>query len=212
MACANFRAAKCRPYKVYEFCTGELAKETIMKLLFLFGNTAVGKMTVGQELVKITDLRLFHNHIVIEPVLEIFGEFNKNVMTRLREVILEEFAASAHYGLIITSMMNFDSQPSWDYLARIKNMFAPYNTDFYYAELVASQEARLQRNVTENRLRHKASKRDIEASNQRLLDDDIKFRCVSNDGEFANENHIKIDNTELSADVVAKMIKERFSL
>ena len=33
-----------------------------MKLLFLFGNAAVGKMTVGQELMKITDLRLFHNH------------------------------------------------------------------------------------------------------------------------------------------------------
>lgn len=34
-----------------------------MKLLFLFGDADVGKMTVGQELCKITDLRLFHNHI-----------------------------------------------------------------------------------------------------------------------------------------------------
>jgi len=183
-----------------------------MKLLFLFGNTAVGKMTVGQELVKITDMRLFHNHIVIEPVLEVFGEFNKNVMARLREVILEEFAASEHYGLIITFMVNFDSQPSWDYLARIRKIFEPYDTDFCYAELVASQEIRLLRNITENRLLHKASKRDIKASNQRLIDDDKKLRCVSNDGEFANENYIKIDNTELSANVVAKIIKERFSL
>ena len=35
-----------------------------MKLLILIGNTAVGKMTVGQELTKITDFRLFHNHIM----------------------------------------------------------------------------------------------------------------------------------------------------
>ena len=28
-----------------------------MKLLFLIGDAAVGKMTVGQELMKITDLR-----------------------------------------------------------------------------------------------------------------------------------------------------------
>ncbi len=34
----------------------------IMKLVFILGNAAVGKMTVGQELMKITDLRLFHNH------------------------------------------------------------------------------------------------------------------------------------------------------
>ena len=42
-----------------------------MKLLFLIGNGAVGKMTVGQELMKITDLRLFHNHMTTEPVIEI---------------------------------------------------------------------------------------------------------------------------------------------
>lgn len=38
-----------------------------MKFVMLFGNAAVGKMTVGQELMKITDLRLFHNHMTIEP-------------------------------------------------------------------------------------------------------------------------------------------------
>jgi len=40
----------------------------------------------------------------------------------------------------------------------------------------------------------------------------MMLRCVSNDGEFADENYIKIDNTDLPADIVAKMIKERFSL
>jgi len=183
-----------------------------MKVLFLLGNGAVGKMTVGQELVKITDLRLLHNHIVIEPVLEVFGEFNTRIMARLREVILEEFAPSEHYGLIITGMMNFDSQSTWDYLAHIREMFDAHDTDFYYAELVASQAIRLQRNVTENRLLHKASKRDIEASNERLLNDDQNLRCVSHDGEIKFENYIKIDNTDLSADIVAEMIKERFEL
>ena len=37
-----------------------------MKVLFLIGDAAVGKMTVGQELSKITKLRLFHNHMTIE--------------------------------------------------------------------------------------------------------------------------------------------------
>ena len=45
-----------------------------MKLLILIGNASVGKMTVGQELAKITDMRLFHNHMTIEPVIEIFGK------------------------------------------------------------------------------------------------------------------------------------------
>ena len=35
-----------------------------MDLIVIFGTGAVGKMTVGQELTKITDFRLFHNHLV----------------------------------------------------------------------------------------------------------------------------------------------------
>ena len=40
-----------------------------MKLVVIIGNGAVGKMTVGQELANITGLRLFHNHMSIEPIL-----------------------------------------------------------------------------------------------------------------------------------------------
>ena len=62
-----------------------------MKLVFILGDAAVGKMTVGQELMKISDFRLFHNHMMIEPVLEIFGKFDGTVIDRLREVVFEEF-------------------------------------------------------------------------------------------------------------------------
>ncbi|MDE7194565.1 MAG: AAA family ATPase [Oscillospiraceae bacterium] len=183
-----------------------------MKLVFIIGNAAVGKMTVGQELMKITDLRLFHNHMIIEPVLEIFGYFNSAAINRLRRVVFEEFARSDGYGMIFTYMWAFDQQSDWDYIEDIKSIFAPYGTEFYYVELVASREVRLQRNVTENRLQNKASKRDVEMSNQRLISDDSQYRLESLDGEIKFENYIRIDNTELPPDTVAKMIKERFSL
>jgi len=183
-----------------------------MKLLFLIGDAAVGKMTVGQELMKITDLRLFHNHMTIEPVIEIFGQFRGATIQRLREVIFEDFATSDCYGMIFTIMWAFDMQSDWDYVAHVSNVFKQHSADVYYAELVAPQEIRLQRNATENRLKYKPSKRDIEISNQRLLTDDDKYRCVSNDGEIAFENYIKIDNANLSPEIVAQMIKERFSL
>jgi len=183
-----------------------------MKLLFLFGNSSVGKMTVGQELMKITDLRLFHNHMTIEPVIEIFGYFKGDTTQKLREVIFEDFAASNNYGLIFTYMMAFDWQSEWDYLAHVTDIFKKYNAEIYYAELVAPQEVRLQRNATENRLKHKPSKRDIDISNQRLINDDNKARLVSNDGEITFENYIKIDNTNLPPDKTAEMIKQKFSL
>lgn len=183
-----------------------------MKLLFLIGNAAVGKMTVGQELMKITGLRLFHNHITIEPVLEVFGQFNGAAINRLRDVFFEEFAKSDSCGMIFTYMWAFDMQSDWDYIEHVKSIFAPYNTEFYCAELVASQKTRLKRNATENRLRCKASKRDIEASNQRLLYDDSRARLESFDGEVPFENYIKIDNTDIAPEAAAEIIKEKFSL
>lgn len=183
-----------------------------MKLLFLCGDAAVGKMTVGQELMKITNLRLFHNHMTIEPVIEIFGYYDGKTISRLRETIFEEFAASDNYGMIFTYMWAFDQKSDWEYIAHVRSIFEPYGTEFYYAELVAPQEVRLARNATENRLENKASKRDLEISNQRLLDDDKKYRCVSLDGEIPFENYIRIDNTNLSPAEAAKIIKERFDL
>ena len=81
-----------------------------MKLVFIIGSGAVGKMTVGQELMKITGLRLFHNHMTIEPVIEIFGSFNRDAVNKLRHVIFEEFAKSDNYGMIFTFMWAFDQQ------------------------------------------------------------------------------------------------------
>lgn len=39
-----------------------------------------------------------------------------------------------------------------------------------------------------------------------------KHRCVSYENELLFENYIRIDNTNLEPDVVAKMIKDKFSL
>jgi len=183
-----------------------------MKLLFIFGSLAVGKMTTGQELAKITDLKLFHNHMSIDFIMEIFDEFNWDVICKLREFIFEEFSKSEKYGLIFTYSMGFNKQSEWDNVNRICDIFNKASAEIYFVELMASQEVRLQRNITENRLLHKPSKRDIEKSNQDLINFDIKYRCVSNEGEIKFNNYMKIDNTDLSPETVAKMIKNNFLL
>ena len=183
-----------------------------MKLVLLFGNGAVGKMTVGQELMKITDLRLFHNHMMIEPVLEIFNEFRGSTIQRLRQVIFEEFAKTDHYGMIFTYMWAFDMQSDWDYIDWVKGIFGLPEEDVYYVELIAPQEVRLQRNVTENRLKHKSSKREIEASNARILRDDANHRCESLPGEITHPNYLRLENANLPAAEAAQIIKQHFNL
>ncbi len=185
-----------------------------MKFVFLIGNAAVGKMTVGQELMKITDLRLFHNHMTIEPVIEIFGRFEGQTIARLREVIFEAFAASQNKGMIFTYMWAFDEPSDWAYVERVKSIFREKNpeTTFYYVELVASKAVRLERNATENRLKNKASKRDLTASTERLLNDDRTYRCESYEGEIEFENYLRIDNSVLTPQEVARQIQAHFDL
>lgn len=181
-----------------------------MKLVIIIGNGAVGKMTVGQELAKITGLRLFHNHMSIEPIIDIFGEYNGDIVRKFRELVFTEFVKTDKYGLIFTYIWAFDAQSDWDYMEHLREIFK--GADIYYAELVAPQKIRLQRNATENRLKHKPSKRNLEWSNEMIVESDLENRLESYDGEVPYENYIKIDNTNLSAAETAKMIRDRFGL
>ncbi len=183
-----------------------------MKLVIIFGSLAVGKMTVGQELAKITELKLFHNHMTIEPVIDVFGYYDGKTINRLRQVYFEEFSKSRNYGMIFTYVWAFDHQGDWDYIKYVSDLFSEQGAEIYYVELVASQKIRLERNVTENRLKNKPSKQNLDFSRNDLINADEKYRTVSYVGEVPFPNYIKIDNSDLSADVVAEMIKERFGL
>lgn len=183
-----------------------------MKLVLIVGDGAVGKMTVGQELMKITGLRLFHNHMTIEPVLEIFNDFNLDVIMKLRYLIFEEFVKTDLPGMIYTCMWAYDCPEDWEIMTKIIRIFEDAGAELYCVELTAPLDVRLKRNVTENRLKNKASKRDIAASNERVIRYTKEHRFVSVDGEVPIKNFMRIDNSDLKPHVVAEMIKERFAL
>ncbi len=183
-----------------------------MKLVLIFGPGAVGKMTVGQELSKSTELKLFHNHMTIEPVIELFGQYNGEVTERLRDVIFSEFAKTNNAGLIFTFIWAFDQEADWAYVKKIFDIYDSVGADVYFVELNAPESIRLERNISENRLAEKASKRDLETSTKRMLDLDKRYRCVSREGEITYPNYMRIDNSYLDASTVAQMIKDRFSL
>lgn len=182
-----------------------------MKLVLIVGSGAVGKMTVGQELMKQTGLRLFHNHMMIEPVIAIFGRYDGPTVNGLRDVIFRNFAASGAEGMIFTYMWAFDQKADWDYVAHLREVFDPYGTEYYCVELVAPKEVRLRRNATANRLENKASKRDT-AFSAALIEQEEGYRLVSEPGEIPFENYLRIDNTDIPPEEAARMIRERFGL
>ena len=183
-----------------------------MKFVWITGSGAVGKMTVGQALMERTGLRLFHNHMMIEPVIDIFGHYNGPAVDRLRRVVFEEFVKTDNLGMIFTYMWAFDQQADWDYVMEVSRFFEEHGTEIYCVELVADQSVRIERNKTENRRMHKASKRDTAISEKRILHEDAKYRLVSREGEIPFENYIRIDNTDLSPEAAAQRICDAFGL
>jgi hypothetical protein len=125
----------------------------------------------------------------------------------LREIIFDDFINDDNEGMIHTFIWGFDMKSDWEYIDNLAKKF----DEIYCVELIASQDVRLERNKTENRLINKASKRDVESSNKRLLNEDT-HRLVSKDGEIPFKNYLRINNENIDAKDVAKMIKEAFNL
>ena len=76
-----------------------------MKLIFIYGLPATGKLTVAQELAAITGYKLFHNHLAVDLLLSVF-EFGSKPFVDLREAIwlsvFEQAGRSNLPGLIFT--------------------------------------------------------------------------------------------------------------
>ena len=58
----------------------------MMRLVFIHGPPAVGKLTVARELAQLTGLPLFHNHLAVDVLTPLF-EFGSPSFVRLRELI-----------------------------------------------------------------------------------------------------------------------------
>jgi hypothetical protein len=185
-----------------------------MKFIIIFGPQAVGKMTVGHDLEKITELKLFHNHMTIELLYPLFGFGAETwrLSDLFRTEIFEAASKSNLNGLIFTYVWGFDLQADWDFVDKICNVFQSKGGEIYFVELEADLEERLERNKSGHRLEHKPTKRNIEHSEHELKTTMEKHRLNSKEGEITKKNYIRINNTHLSPDEVAKIIKEKFQL
>jgi len=70
-----------------------------MKLIFIFGMPASGKLTVAKELSRLTGYKVFHNHLVVDLLLSVF-DFGSKPFVELREDIwLSVFTQACSSGL-----------------------------------------------------------------------------------------------------------------
>jgi hypothetical protein len=193
-----------------------------MALIVLIGSQAVGKMTVGKELEKRIDGKLLFNHQTLDLFADFLG-YSKNAFMlsdRTRKELFKAFVSTPETNttktIIFTIVIDFDSPYDIGFLQDIASIFLEANQEVYFIELVASLRIRLKRNVHEDRLKAKPSKRDINFSRKELLTSTIKNRLESRENElttlFPSVKQLKINNTKLTPDEVCTKIIQQFDL
>lgn len=186
-----------------------------MELLIIFGPPAVGKMAVGMALEQKSELKLFHNHMSIEFVQPFFNYGTKTgqkLVNEFRRRIFEEVAGSDLKGLIFTFVWAFDEPSEKEYIDSICELFKSNGARISFVELCADLDIRLERNKSELRLLHKASKRNLEWSEGNLLKIEQKYKTNTDNDFYYLDHYLKIDNSKKSPEEVADKIINHFNL
>jgi hypothetical protein len=173
-----------------------------MKLIFLHGMPAVGKLTVGRELAQLTGYRLFHNHLTVDLVSSVF-EFGSPSFIELRERIwLDVFAEASRAqlpGLIFTFAFEPTVKPN--FVERVKNVIEKNDGEVMFVKLICSPDELEKRLMAESR-----------AKFGKLTSLDL-FRELNSAGAFADpqitNDQVVIDTTHISPAEAAKQIHER---
>jgi hypothetical protein len=182
--------------------------------VILTGPQAVGKMSVGLELKEHHDYKLFHNHMSIEMVVDVYGELNrenKPLVNEMRDLFFKWTIKQDVQKFVFTFTWAFNHEDDHKYVHDLVKRFEDEGYNVTIVELEASLEERLSRNKTEQRLAHKPTKRNLEWSENDIKRSMDKYRLNSNEDEITHENYLRINNEKLTAKEVADQINTYIS-
>lgn len=177
-----------------------------MKLLVLFGPPSVGKATIGRLVESKTDFKLFHNHMVMDGIMHIFGvgtPSEDRLSKLVRTQIIEE-AAKAGINLIFTYVWNFDREKGKVNIDTYKDIYEKNGGDVLFIELAAPLSVRVKRASHPDRKRLKAHAPDAKRVEQ--LETTLNFNSPS--PFFYPDTYVKIDTTDKTPEQTAQEIIE----
>lgn len=127
-----------------------------MRLIFIYGMPATGKLTVARELAAITGYPLFHNHLAVDLLLSVF-EFGSPAFVELREQIwlsvFEQAAQNQLPGLIFTFAPEATVRPS--FIAATRQTLARTGGQVEFVELTCPIPELRRRVAEPSRLQYK---------------------------------------------------------
>jgi hypothetical protein len=173
-----------------------------MKLIFIYGAPAVGKLTVARELSQLTGLPLFHNHLTVDLVSSLFA-FGTPPFVSLREQIwLAAFAEAVRNDLSLIFTFNPERTVNQNSIQKTVDLVTRAGGRVIFVELTCAE--------TELEQRMEQSSRK-EFGKLASVD---QYRSLRTAGAFEFPrlpSDISIDTTNQSPAVAARLISDQLA-
>ncbi len=176
-----------------------------MKLIFIYGPPAVGKLTVAKALEALTKIPLADNHSLLNPVAKVFGWDHPERERLGRSFRLEFFQAAARANKSMITTFGGGGETFDDFIQDVCQIVKVEDGEVAFVRLTAPKEVLFER-VRHDSREHHAKMRtveELEAKMQRTPDICAKILV----GE-----HLEMDSSEHTPDHMARMIKEYYQL
>jgi tRNA uridine 5-carbamoylmethylation protein Kti12 len=175
-----------------------------MKLIFIYGPPAAGKLTVARELAKITSFAIFDDHPAINSLQDVFGDLPQSmdkVVEQIRLAVLEE-AARENVDLIFTfAYAHPDDMP---YVRRICEAVERHDGAVCLVQLTCSSDAQ------EARVMHLDRDPTKSVDSVEIVREwNARYALRT---PIPERSSLSIDNTHLPAALAARQIAERYQL
>src|SRR5438477_5463820 len=175
-----------------------------MKLIFIYGPPAVGKLTIATELASLTSFAVFDDHPAINALQPAFGGLPKSmdkVVEQIRLAVIEE-AARAGVDLIFTFV--YAHPQDVPYVDRVAATVERHGGEMCFVQLTCSTEAQEARVVHADRAQFKSVD-----SVEIVREWNARYELLT---PIPGRESLSIDNTQLPATAVAPQIAEQFEL
>jgi shikimate kinase len=174
-----------------------------MKLIFIYGPPASGKLTVAEKLSEATGIPLFHNHLSRDIVKDIYGDElmqHYDLVRKIRFDILE-YCANNNADLIFTYV--YAGSDDDNNVRDFTNIIKTNRGKVLFVELTANVEDLMDRVDNDSRKRFK-----------KLTDKEIMAKLSENMSKFSIPyvESLKINTSDLSSEEAASLIVNELHL